>query len=64
MIIQFTTVCFVTTPLAYYFAFEWFEHEEFVNPMYPKEAQTFPGMGVTGLWVGLVIGYCFQISMF
>ena len=61
MIVDFiTVVCFIG-PLAYYLGFEWFDHEEFVNPRYPKAAQSFPGLGVSGLWLGIFCGYCFQI---
>lgn len=59
MIVDFITVTMVIGPLAYYLGFEWFSHEEFVNPRYPHEAQEFKGLGVSGLWLGIFGGYCF-----
>lgn len=64
MLIDIVTVLGFICPLAYFLGFEWFSHQEFVDPKHPKSAKTFNGLGVTGLWLAIVIAYFWQIAAY
>ena len=64
MLVQFISVFCIITPLGYYIAFVWFEHDEYLDKAHPNLAQSLPGLGVAGLWMSIVCGYTFQIIAF
>ena len=64
MIIDFTTVFGFICPLAYFLGFVWFSHIEYTNPKKPEYFEEKPGMGVTGLWLSIVVGYSYQMVLY
>ena len=61
MLINLVTYILVVAPLAYFFAFEFGEREQVIYEtgffFNYEDHKMIPGLGLPGLWIGLICGF-------